>query len=766
MNEGFYYYVMELADDRYGGREITPADYECRTLSTDKRDLGQLEMDSIAEVGLLLADALAHLHHHGLIHRDVKPSNIIFVDGVAQLADIGLVAAYGQRTFVGTEGFVPPEGPGTPQADTYSLGMVLYELSTGRDRLEFPSVPADMSQVGDKKKWRALNEVICKACAPEPRQRYPHADDMAEDLRRVIEGRRTSRRKGLLRRKTFWLAAAALVVLAIQARRPVPLNQQPTPGPTPPLTHQDATPPFVGPVQPPPARRGKVHLASTPLGAEVVVDGKPRGVTPVDLDLAEGEATVTFRLAQHRELTMPITVNPDILVSLGPKLEFWSPPVAGQPWLNSLGMAFVPSGAEHIAAVPTSRDHFVKASDDEFSEGEILEWKLPGSGETSYIVFVPRQDAEKFRAWIEQRDREQGYFGEDHFYRIEEVTEGINPTRNDTTGDHLAFRIVAGLRLFGDVVITSTPAGAEILEAGKSIGFTPLKLRHRAVGPLRVQLKLSGFLPAKLGGEIGANETLELGATLERSLLAVFDREWQNSLGMIFHPVGGVQFSIWETRVKDYDAFITAMRRPHSTDLDQAPDHPVVAVDREDAMAFCRWLTQKEIRDGMLEKDWEYRLPTDLEWSAAAGIPTERGKWKTPYDRNSRIRGVYPWGYLWPPPPGSGNFADQSAAGKVTLDKPGDRLLQTNDAFTFTAPVGSFSPSPDGLYDLAGNVWEWVLEDFGGDVPNYMRYGVVRGGGWSDYKKENLLSSFRNAVNVQSRESHLGFRVVLASAKK
>ena len=47
-----------------------------------------------------------------------------------------------------------------------------------------------------------------------------------------------------------------------------------------------------------------------------------------------------------------------------------------------------------------------------------------------------------------------------------------------------------------------------------------------------------------------------------------------------------------------------------------------------------------------------------------------------------------------------------------------------------------------------------------------MRYGVVRGGGWADYKKETLLSSFRNAVNVQSRESHLGFRVVLASAKK
>ena len=98
---------------------------------------------------MFLADALHYMHQHALTHRDIKPSNIIFVGGVCKLADIGLVAGFGERTFVGTEGFVPPEGPGTPQADIYSLGKVLYEMSSGKDRMEFPEVPT-LSELGIK----------------------------------------------------------------------------------------------------------------------------------------------------------------------------------------------------------------------------------------------------------------------------------------------------------------------------------------------------------------------------------------------------------------------------------------------------------------------------------------------------------------------------------------------------------------------------------------------------------------------------------------
>ncbi len=185
----FYFYVMELADDESGDpiEKIDVETYRPRTLASDLRLNPARSIEECIAVGRTIAEALAHLHSAGLIHRDVKPSNIIFVHGEARLADIGLVAHSGQRTFVGTEGYVPPEGPGTSSADLYSLAMVLYEMHTGKDRLAFPELPTnhELSPTINRDEWRALNAVICRAGSPDPRKRFETGLAFSEALRRI-----------------------------------------------------------------------------------------------------------------------------------------------------------------------------------------------------------------------------------------------------------------------------------------------------------------------------------------------------------------------------------------------------------------------------------------------------------------------------------------------------------------------------------------------------------------------------------------------------
>lgn len=139
---GYFYYIMELADDAAADGAADASAYRPLTLRKAIDLAGRLAPEECVRFFIALAGALDHLHRHGLIHRDVKPSNIIFVDGVAKLADIGLVAEMSEsRSYVGTEGYIPPEGPGSGAADIFSLGKVLYESFTGQDRLNYPSLP-------------------------------------------------------------------------------------------------------------------------------------------------------------------------------------------------------------------------------------------------------------------------------------------------------------------------------------------------------------------------------------------------------------------------------------------------------------------------------------------------------------------------------------------------------------------------------------------------------------------------------------------------
>ncbi len=188
--EGYFYYVMELADDVTSGRDIDPAHYTPHTLRERRERQGRLSTGQVFSIGMALARALAGLHSRGLVHRDVKPSNVIFVGGMPKLADIGLVSATTlASTFVGTEGFVPPEGPGSPSADVFGLGKLLYEMATGLDRHEFPRLPPDLHELLDHPDLLELNEILVKACASRVEQRYGNAMAMLSDLYLLQEGR-------------------------------------------------------------------------------------------------------------------------------------------------------------------------------------------------------------------------------------------------------------------------------------------------------------------------------------------------------------------------------------------------------------------------------------------------------------------------------------------------------------------------------------------------------------------------------------------------
>ncbi len=201
---------------------------------------------SAARIGQQTALALAYAHQRGVLHRDVKPSNLLLDEaGVVWVADFGLaktdddgLTATGD--VIGTFRYMAPErfsGKGDARADVYSLGLTLYELLTLRpafdsaDRLALVALVKSLEpprpRTLDPRIPRDLETIVLKATAKEPGRRYATTEAMAEDLRRFLADEPIkARRTGGLGRLRLWsrrnpalaaLTACLLLVLVAVA---------------------------------------------------------------------------------------------------------------------------------------------------------------------------------------------------------------------------------------------------------------------------------------------------------------------------------------------------------------------------------------------------------------------------------------------------------------------------------------------------------------------------------------------------------------------
>ena len=230
-----------------------------------------------------------------------------------------------------------------------------------------------------------------------------------------------------------------------------------------------------------------------------------------------------------------------------------------------------------------------------------------------------------------------------------------------------------------------------------------------------------------------------------------------NSIGMRFRSCGPFWASIWETRVLDFAFFVDEsgadMRRLwRERAKAHSPFHPVVSVSRNDAADFCRWLTKKDQKSNKIDPSQYYRLPTDLEWSLMAGL-SEPDDGRKPYERGFDFPNHYPWGSLEIARARRGNyFTPWNAAAESPHPQ--------HDPFPETAPVGQFAPNEFGLYDIGGNVWEWVGDGMYEPTPNIVRRnGATRGGGWRSFDLDEMRTATRR-MHSQDHEE-LGFRVIL-----
>lgn len=485
----------------------------------------------------------------------------------------------------------------------------------------------------------------------------------------------------------------------------------------------------------------EVAVASEPAGAEVLVDGELRGVTPLATQILAGSRRLELRLAGFKSWSADVQVEANQPLSLGPvklglpdaRLTLRSEPPGAAVLVGGayrgqtpLTLELRPDIEQSIALTRPGYEPATRTLT--LAAGEERALSVPLSGVYGEVA-VRAQPADA-QLLVDGEPR-----------------GSANQTLRLVAATHEIVVRKAGYVDY-KTNVTPRPGVAQVIEAKL---LTPQQSRWAAT-PAVVTTKLGQQLRlAPLGRFTMGSPRREPG---RRANEAQRDVEFKRPFYIGVTEVTNGQFRKFRA------AHRSGLIGNHTLDLDA---QPVVGVTWEDAASYCNWLSEQDGLTPVYEKKGEslvaknptpngYRLPTDAEW-----------EWAARRERDGSLR-RYPWGDALPVGPRSGNYADLSARLIVQ-----DVVPDYDDGFAASAPAGKFPANALGLYDMGGNVAEWVHDYYtvavnaldGGAVdptgPPEGKQHVVRGSSWKHFSVTDLRLSARD-FGIGARND-VGFRL-------
>jgi len=482
-----------------------------------------------------------------------------------------------------------------------------------------------------------------------------------------------------------------------------------------------------------------IAISSVPIGASIYVDGEAVGTTPALLEILQGEHIVELQMPRYRSWQHTLSVSAGVHQNLEPVtlqaadgvLRLSSDPAGANVTVDGeflgqtpLSVSLQPDGGHRLAIFKPGYSSAVRTVSLEPEEERDLRVKLtPQLGEVQVRVY-PAQ-AELF-----VNGKSVGRGGQT--LRLPAFEQTLEARLEGYRGYRQRFTPREGLGQVINVKLL-TESEAKLAELKAEIR-TPAGQTLRLFTPHDITMGASRREPGRR-----ANEVLH-----PVSLSRLF------YLGT--HEVTNLEFRKWR---KEHGSGAV---EGNSLNRDQ---QPVAMVTWNDAALYCNWLSEKEklplfytVENGNVTgfnpASHGYRLPTEAEWAWAARAKGEEML-------------KFPWGSEFPPRQVLDNYADTSSA-YIT----GRTVGNYNDGHVVAAPVGSFPPNHRGLYDLGGNVAEWVHDVYSiagssgiAEVdPLGAQQGsnhVIRGASWAQGTITELRLSFRD-YGKDGRDD-VGFRV-------